>query len=437
VKIKYLLNERYLYNSIRFLLSVLVISLPFSKALASVAVVSLLLLSLFKPFINSNYGSFRHSFFTLLPSLLFFSYLISLSYTDNLGKGIDFTYVQNSYFITPLIIWLNRRQIVLYFDRFTIHYIRGVLVACVATLILFMIPEATVRQLITWIPVLNSFPETINRVQFGLYSPFIDRLQFSNLITISIFATLWMCMKRGFRTEFLLTLMVLFTSSVLLGGRGGQLALLGGGIVWIMGFYRMRWRGVLRERMGHTGAIITLIMILGVVGIIFPYTIYKTVPAVSKRYQQLIWELKIYEDGSFRMHDYDHFTGLRRVVAYQNSLKMIREHPVLGVGVGDFQEEMQAIYDRDELKFTVNSHNQVLFMWNTTGILGVLGLLFVVGYGFWRFIKHQNICLSMYATSFLTAYFIIMMFDTINTQIDGMNFSWMYSTLALLISKQR
>ncbi len=437
MKTKYLLKEQYLYSLIRFLLAVLVISFPFSKALASIAVVSLFILSFIKPFIGSNYRSFHHSFSTLLPSLLFFSYAISLSYTDDLSKGIDFTYVQNSYLIIPLIIWINRRQIVLYFDRFTVYYIGGVLVACIITLILFMIPESAVRQLITWIPALNPFPETINRVQFGLYSPFIDRLQFSNLITVSILATLWMNMKRGFRTDWLLALMVLITCSALLGGRGGQLALLVGLIVWITGFYRTRWRGILTKRMGRSGAMLTLILILVAVGIIFPYTIYKTVPAVSKRYQQLIWELKIYEDGSFRMHDYDHFTVLRRVVAYQNSLQMIREHPVFGVGVGDFQQEMQAIYDRDDLDFTVNSHNQLLFIWNTSGVLGVSALLFVLGYGFWHFTRNKDIWLGIYATSFLTAYFIIMMFDTINTQIDGMNFSWMYSTLALLISKQR
>jgi len=67
-----------------------------------------------------------------------------------------------------------------------------------------------------------------------------------------------------------------------------------------------------------------------------------------------------------------------RLSAWVSSLSLIREHPVLGVGTGDVKDELLATYGRNHYMTTLtkklNSHNQYLQTYLSTGIAGFLTL---------------------------------------------------------------
>ena len=102
------------------------------------------------------------------------------------------------------------------------------------------------------------------------------------------------------------------------------------------------------------------------------------------------WELKTYSDNSFTKYPYQHHTTLRRIFSWKNTWEIIKQHPVFGVGVGDYKDEMQAMYDKDGLDLSVNTHNQFLHIWAGTGIAGLLLFLFILFHWFRDIVLRKN-----------------------------------------------
>lgn len=71
-----------------------------------------------------------------------------------------------------------------------------------------------------------------------------------------------------------------------------------------------------------------------------------------------------------------------RIIYWTTTFKIIGEHPLLGVGSGDFQEEYVSAKTArwKESPDTFNPHNQFLMTWVTTGLLGLASLLFIFYY---------------------------------------------------------
>jgi len=73
-----------------------------------------------------------------------------------------------------------------------------------------------------------------------------------------------------------------------------------------------------------------------------------------------------------------------RMKTWQASIRIIKEHTLIGVGVGDVREALKSEYA--ELKFFtesdpyLNCHNQFLEIWVATGIAGVLIIIFLMIY---------------------------------------------------------
>jgi len=63
-----------------------------------------------------------------------------------------------------------------------------------------------------------------------------------------------------------------------------------------------------------------------------------------------------------------------------NTLKIIVEHWLLGVGLGDFDLAYQSIWDRGhQYRFTNNPHNEYLMIWSQSGLVGIA--LFIAFHG--------------------------------------------------------
>ena len=79
-------------------------------------------------------------------------------------------------------------------------------------------------------------------------------------------------------------------------------------------------------------------------------------------------------------------SGELRLELWQSSLRMLRDHPVFGVGPDQFLNQFQAHYitpAQQKESFTAHPHNIFLDYWLTLGIMGVPVLLWLL----WRFFK--------------------------------------------------
>jgi len=68
----------------------------------------------------------------------------------------------------------------------------------------------------------------------------------------------------------------------------------------------------------------------------------------------------------------DQLSAASRVADWQTALAMIRDHPLLGVGKGNYLE-LARLYNPWALEYPV--HNVYLFLWAETGIIGLLALV--------------------------------------------------------------
>ena len=407
-----------------FLLSVLFFGLTLSKAVVSICGIALFILSLLRLADKSFYQNLRSKIGIWILLLPFFIFLVSSLWSKELIKGLDFTYGQLPLLIFPLF-WLSRLEA--FGKRFIFYsgfFIAGLAVNCLVTICLFALPESYTIFVSEQIPIFKDYEPNINRVQFGLYSPFIVRLQFSNMIALGVSLLIYYLLHFPKRRWLWLSLLLLFLiSSVMLGGRGGQLAMAAGLASWVLILYNSYLHPKLIQKIGKWQANLCMITGLLLLGIGLPLFLYTKVPAIHKRYEQLSWELGAWKNDTFRELDYVHFTALRRIISYQHNWELIKKQPVFGTGIGDYHQEMQKLYDAQDLGFPVNSHHHLLFIWASTGIIGLIAFVAMLWVWLTEIRKHSPGHPFHLAISILVVFLAIMMFDNINLLLDSVAFS--------------
>lgn len=410
------------------------IGLPLSKGMATSAMLSLLGLSLINLAITraSPLQVIRDNLPILGLTVLYCCYLFSLAYSENLSLGLAFIEREIPILIIPVIFALNRKVVS---ERLIVMLTIFVGVCCFAslvTLFFYTLPENESMAWVERLAFLNVKPyvQLSKREAFGVYSPFLDRLQFSNLLALGVLCCLHIRIKTQQVIFWGLALLLVLTSAVL-GGKGGQLGLMAGLLTWFsLSFFRTiypKWK----TRFSRFAAILGFMGLVFVLGVGVPYGLYKKVPAVNQRYNQMKWELETYYSDQYQEFEYVHFTTIRRILSWSHTWKLIRSHPILGVGVGDYKDRMEAIYAQYSPEFPVNSHNHYLFVWANCGIWGLL--LFLGSILVWARSLGSISTLSSntFPLSLLAVFMSIMLFDALISQVDTMSFGMFLAIGAL------
>ncbi len=157
-----------------------------------------------------------------------------------------------------------------------------------------------------------------------------------------------------------LALLAVFNVVVMMQGRTGQLILAALAVYFAYSVWR--WRGVWLTVAG--AALLAMALVLGTASV--------------SRMSRTFDEWREWRPGQATQTS----TGLR-LEFYRNSLALIRNHPLIGVGTGGFAGAYASRVAGTELKPTANPHNDYL---NITIQLGVIGLaaLLILFYCEWR-----------------------------------------------------
>ncbi len=393
---------------------------------------SLLILSLLKVAVEriSPFTIWKENKAILILTALFGVYLLSLSYSEDFSKGLKFVEREIPLLLLPVICAINRSLIQKKVVLLLTFFVAACALNAIATLFFYSLPEP---QSIQWVDRLSflklkPYEQLSKREAFGVYSPFLDRLQFSNLLAVGFITCIWLFLqgKRKMIVYIILGL-ILLICSIVLGGKGGQLALAMGLAVGVLVafFYRVYPKWV--QKYSHSVAIGAFLLLSAVGTILLPYTLYQTVPSVTQRYNQMKWELDTYYSDQYQDFDYVHFTTIRRVLSWQNTWELIQKYPLMGVGVGDYEKQIRTIYTQNNPEFPVNSHNHYLFIWANCGIWGLLIFLGSLSYWAYSLFPIQSIQNLSYGLSLLVIFAIIMLFDSLISQVDTMAFGWFLS----------
>ena len=112
-----------------------------------------------------------------------------------------------------------------YFHKLLFTFLISISIIALFTTLLFHIPENWVIFISELTPFMQKYIHHYDRVSFGFYSPFYDRLQLSNMLGISTLIGLFLINENFKNKLVILILPILIYTSILLGGRGGQVAL--------------------------------------------------------------------------------------------------------------------------------------------------------------------------------------------------------------------
>ncbi len=405
-------------------------SLPLFKAFASIAEVALVILS----FWPGTFSGLKHTILKYKAvaaiTFIFFILVVGMLYTEDLNSGFKILKHQHRFLVIPLLFLVHARLLQENFKKLTLTFILATAAACAFTVALYFLPEAQVHRLANSSNLFIDYQKNVNRTGFGLYTPFIDRIQFSSITAVSIIASLYLLVI-GYKRKILLAVLpLLLYTMLILGGRGAQLALFVSLLVYALAIGVSFLAPRLARRWGKFGSRALLVS----AGVFFfiglPYLSYKTLEPITTRIDQTRWEIHMLESNEYKNYDYTHFTTLRRIVSIKNMWEVVKQNPVLGVGTGDYKSEVARAYARNNPEMEVNNHSQYLLFWAMTGIFGLL--IFLVVLLNWLLSLRQNQQLYFFGLAILVFYLVNMLPDSVlATQVDSMVFCTFLALIGL------
>jgi len=433
-----------------FLFYLFIGMLPFSKGAAAAAYVLLVVLSCWKLFLKNIFFqtlkiqqatltkkySFGSKKSLIAPLFLFIALLFSLLYSSDQQAGIRLLISQSKMLGIPFIFFVNFDLLQQKRESYLLFFIRAASIAALITFLFFLLPPKVVAAIATTIPPLKDYIVHEKAYAFGAYSPFLDRLQFSYLLSGAFFLAFWRLLKLPNIARSIgdyVYLLVPCLCLLILGARGAQLGFILGSSVWLIGIYLYYVHPILKNKVGRIVSYSILSIGLLLTTCCLPLVIYKNVPVVKMRYDQLQWEIGTFQNNTFQKYEYIYFTSIRRLLSWRNSWQLIKEQPLLGVGIGDYGAEMEAVYQQDQLGFPVNTHSQLLYYWTCAGILGIGLFLLVWGYWLYCLLQSKDYWTRILAYSVFAFYTFVFLLDApLNFQVGAMTFWFFYAFVGLL-----
>jgi len=123
---------------------------------------------------------------------------------------------------------------------------------------------------------------------------------------------------------------------------------------------------------------------------ILPFLLYLSLPTLRNKVQYVIWDWKMYLSGNTEYQPSDYI----RVYSITHGLKLVQEHPLLGVGMGDMVPEMNQQYEIHTPQIPKEERflpiNQYVFILTATGIVGLAYFIFATWYPLFYQKNYQN-----------------------------------------------
>jgi len=292
----------------------------------------------------------------MIASIIFFSlHLVGLIWTNDLSWGLHIVH-KMWYFLLLLPIFYTLVQ-----QHYVKYYVSAFLLAMILTV--------TISFLI-WFEVIP-LSKNIDGVPMFLHAtlenpvPFMSHISYNPILCLAIYMVCQQLMfnnslsqlKRYIYSFIALTMTI---NMFITGGRAGQVmffAMLG--ILFIQSLMSKKYKYV----------ILILILIPGVF-----FTAYQTSSSFPTRVDDTISSIMNYSQNST--------TALgHRITYWVNTLELIQENPIIGVGTGDFPNEYLKIHNQNsDRRSTTNPHNMYLLVQAQLGIFGLISLLSIFYY---------------------------------------------------------
>lgn len=122
-----------------------------------------------------------------------------------------------------------------------------------------------------------------------------------------------------------------------------------------------------------------------------------------------------------------------RIIIWQRAFEVIKHHPILGVGIGDTDTELQNEYKKHNLNTELGTHNQYIYAQLSMGVIGLLLLLAMLFTPLYFGIKNSYFTLI----GFSVAVMINLLFENMLTRNAGLMFIPWAMMVLLMMSEEK
>jgi len=284
-------------------------------------------------------------------SILFFSlHVIGLIWTDDIKWGLTIVKKMSDFlFLLPILLTITKREYIKY-------YISAFILAMTLTEML---------SYLVWFEVIDP----LHKATVGNPTPTMSHISYNPYLTFAIYLIAHELLNNESLSSFSKYLYSVFalTMSInmfITGGRAGQVMFFAMITILIFQYYNSK---------KIKAAVLTIIILPSIF-----MTAYSVSPQFNNRVHQALGDLYSYSSGEVN-------TSIGQRISFTlNSLKIIQENPIIGVGTGDFPNEykMVNIKNSPDVSLTVNPHNMYIL---TTVQLGLLGLIIMLSMFYYQF----------------------------------------------------
>lgn len=349
--IKAIFYKDNIHNINSYLMIILGFFLPISVSIATILLGLILLFWIYEGKFSEKFITLKNNPITYAFLAFFFIHVIGLLWTENVAWGLYVVGKEWRILIFALLITIAKKEHIKY------YIISFLLAMGISEILSYLI----------WFEIIPPFrgASVENPILFmGHLSynplPFMTHLSYNPYLAFSIYLLGYFFLFTKVKTNFekILSIFFIFTMTINLfasGGRAGQV-----GFFVIVSILAIQY---LKKD------ILKLVIVLCVALPSVFYIAYSS----SSLFQYRV-NLALKEVGTFKENP-NTSVGLRLTFLF-NSIEIIKENPILGVGTGDFPDEYKKISQKNTptARLTVNPHNMYTLVAVQTGILGLITL---------------------------------------------------------------
>lgn len=369
---------------------------------------------------------------TILP---FLTLILSLFYSEDIGKGIQRLVQMMAFLVMPLTIYLNKQFI----TKKVINCSLNIFAISVIILVIyqffyclyfneFIFSEPTQLELknLNLLSSNNLNQNTVNQIKLRRFRSFITEITDTHTTYLGlwiIFSIVVFC-RIFFKAKTLIFKSILIGSNIILvtwlfliSARGPIIAL----IVASLASLFLYKKGKIKLK---TISIIIL-------GLILVFTLgYKSISGFKLKVDEVFnTKLELPTNGN----DIYNFNSINvRYGIYYCSSQVIKKNVFLGVGVGDLQEELNTCFHNTigaKVYFwrEHNTHNQFLFFFGSSGILGISFFILSILISIYLAIRRRDSMFLFFIISVLIVFFT----ENVLSRSDGVIFYSFFNSLML------
>ncbi len=365
-----------------WLLILLAFAFMFSIAIGNIFLTLILLLWLWEGDFREKFQQVKDNPFAMAAVAFVGLHFLGLLWTSDWGFASFVLKKEFKYLMIPILMTVLRRE--------HLHYYA-------LAFLLSMVLIVGLSYGIYWglIP-----PYAI----FGLETvadptPFVGHIVYNPVLAFALYLMLYAIflrddVSRQWKIVGLVLFAVMGVNMFLTQGRMGQVVFLVLLVLFVFQFYRGKWL---------KPALLALLLVMTVAP-----AAYWLSPVVQQRVDLAVHEVENYQQEP------NSSVGLR-VIMLLNSFELIEEHPLLGVGTGDYRQEYAKVNRQNFPEATrgeilAHPHNVYVQEMVQFGVLGllVLGYLF---YAMLRLYRHSTSPLRPVMLAFPVFYFVIFFSD--------------------------